>query len=263
MSGATEQPSLLADLRVLWHLLASPVRGKTHGERLESFYRDQAKDYDSFRARMLHGRKELMSWIEFPEAGTWLDVGAGTGHNVFAIGDRARSLKEIHLVDLAPSLLKVASQRAAESELDNVQVHETDATTFSLPESSVDVVTFSYSLTMIPDWFQAIAVAERILKPGGVIAVVDFYVSRKYASSEQAQHAWLRRWFWSLWFASDNVYLSSDHFNMLHRRFIAQRCEERLGKVPYMPMIRAPYYLFLGRKPNNLLVAKDTSHHVQ
>jgi len=34
----------------------------------------------------------------------------------------------------------------------------------------------------IPDWFLAIDNALRILKPGGIIAVVDFYVSR-YSST--------------------------------------------------------------------------------
>ena len=56
------------------------------------------------------------------------------------------------------------------------------------PEAPVDVVTFSYSLTMIPDWFAAIENALRMLRPGGQIGVVDFYVSRKYPA--QPLHLW-------------------------------------------------------------------------
>lgn len=249
MSDFTEQRSLRADIRILWQLLLSPVRGDTHAERLESFYGRQAADYDSFRARMLHGRNELMSWINFPAAAVWVDMGAGTGHNFAVVSDRLDSNGNVHLVDLSKSLLEVARHRVRQADRADVQFHHADATLFELPNASVDVVTFCYSLTMIPDWFEAISVAERILKPGGTIAVADFYVSRKYALQGSRQHPWLSRTFWSLWFAADNVFLSGDHLAMLRRRFDCQRCEESLGSVPYLPLLRAPYYLFLGRKP--------------
>ena len=237
------------DLRVLWHLLAHPVRGNTHAERLESFYGSQAGDYDSFRSRMLHGRRELIESIAFPSGGVWVDLGAGTGENVVHAGDQAAGLKEIHLVDLSPSLLSVASERSRSMSLPNLSTHLADATKFTTGDGTADVVTFSYSLTMIPDWFEAVRNAERMLKPGGTIAVTDFYVSRKYAADEHRQHGWLRRAFWTHWFAADNVYLNGDHAAMLHRCFRPITFHERLGKVPYMPLLKAPYYLFVGRKP--------------
>ncbi|MEL6106500.1 MAG: class I SAM-dependent methyltransferase [Planctomycetota bacterium] len=241
--------SIWSDLRVIWHLIAHPVRGKTHAERLESFYGGQADDYDSFRARMLHGRDELIDMLQFPECGSWVDMGAGTGENVLRARDRTDTLSEIHLVDLSKSLLEVAEKQLGGAGITNAHFHLADATRFDLPSESVDVVSFSYSLTMIPDWFEAVRLAERILKPGGTIAVTDFYVSRKYPSEGHRRHGWLRRNFWTLWFAGDNVYLNGDHASMLHRRFEPQLFDERLGKVPYLPFVRAPYYLFVGTKP--------------
>ena len=244
----TKRKSLGSDLRVLWHLVAHPVRGKSHAERLESFYSGQADSYDSFRSRMLHGRRELIQWIDFPEGGTWVDMGAGTGENVVHAGDAAHKLAEIHLVDLSSSLMKVASERMEKLGLNQAQTHLADATEFSIGAGKADVISFSYSLTMIPDWFEALAMAEAMLKPGGCIAVTDFYVSRKYVSEGWRRHGWLRRAFWTHWFANDNVYLNGDHINMLHRRFTVERFEEHLGKVPYLPFLRAPYYLLIGRK---------------
>ena len=81
-----------------------------------------------------------------------------------------------------------------------------------------------------------------------MIAVTDFYVSRKYAQPKHRQHSWATRWFWPAWFAGDNVYLSSDHCAMLHRKFAVECFSERLGKVPYLPLLRAPYYIFVGKK---------------
>ncbi|TWU44163.1 Ubiquinone/menaquinone biosynthesis C-methyltransferase UbiE [Novipirellula aureliae] len=251
MSEVIKPVSRRSDLRVLWHLLCHPVRGDSHAQRLENFYQGQAGDYDSFRARLLHGRAELLTWIDWPVGGTWVDMGAGTGHNLFSVADQTTQLDRVCLVDLSPSLLEVAKQRVGSEGITNVEIMQADATRVDLPDASVDVVTFSYSLTMIPDWFEAIATAERILKPGGTIAVTDFYVSRKYADAERQQHGWLRRTFWPLWFAADNVFLNGDHLAMLHRRFEPIRCEERQGSVPYLPLLKAPYYLLIARKPMN------------
>ena len=242
--------SWTSDLRVIWHLIAHPVRGRTHGERLESFYGGQADDYDSFRSRLLHGRHELIDNIDFPQGGVWMDVGCGTGDNIIHAGQRTGKLKEIHALDLTPSLLDVAKREVNRAGIENVQYHLADATRFDFPPESVDLITFSYSLTMIPDWFEAIALAERMLRPGGTIAVTDFYVSRKYPEDGHRRHGWCRRTFWKLWFASDNVFLNGDHAAMLHRRFDVQLFSERLGSVPYIPLVRAPYYLFVGTKPS-------------
>jgi S-adenosylmethionine-diacylgycerolhomoserine-N-methlytransferase len=87
-----------------------------------------------------------------------------------------------------------------------------------------------------------------MLKPGGLIGVVDFYVSRKYPQDGLKRHRWFTRTFWPAWFASDNVFLSADHVPFLHRHFDPLHFEERRAKVPYIPFIRVPYYTFVGRK---------------
>jgi S-adenosylmethionine-diacylgycerolhomoserine-N-methlytransferase len=157
-------------------------------------------------------------------------------------------LGKIYVLDLSHSLLEIAKQRVAERDWTNVETVEADATTFQPPGGPVDVVTFSYSLTMIPDWFAALENALAILKPGGTIGVVDFYVSRKYASDGLARHGWWTRSFWPTWFALDNVFPSPDHVPFLHRHFDVLHFEEHRAKVPYIPMSRVPYYLFVGRK---------------
>jgi S-adenosylmethionine-diacylgycerolhomoserine-N-methlytransferase len=238
-----------SDLRVIWHLIARPVKGRTHAERLESFYSGQAEDYDAFRSRLLHGRHELIDRLVFPTGGVWVDLGAGTGENVLRAGQRTAGLNEIVLVDLSPSLLQLAERQLKQAAMRNARCCLADVTQLELPSESVDLVTFSYSLTMIPDWFAAIDNAFRILRPGGTIAATDFYVSRKFAPEDQRQHGWCCRSFWTHWFAADHVCLNADHLAMLRRRFRTERLDERYGKVPYLPLARAPYYVFIGTKP--------------
>ena len=120
----------------------------------------------------------------------------------------------------------------------------------------VDLVTFSYSLTMIPDWFAAMDNANALLAPEGTLGVVDFCVSRKYPTPGLRSNSWLQRTFWPAWFAHDNVFLSSDHVPYLRRRFPIHVLHERLAQVPYVGRLMppVPYYIFVGHAPSS-------SHH--
>jgi len=240
--------SLISDLRVIYHLVAKPVRGKDHASRLESFYGGQAEAYDDFRRRLLQGRAELYTSIPFPEGGVWVDLGGGTGSNLEPLAANIPRAGNIYVVDLCDSLLEVARKRFAARGWSNVEAIHADATTFRPPQGSADVVTFSYSLTMIPDWFGALENALAMLKPGGRIGIVDFYVARKYPSDGLLKHSWFTRSFWPVWFGIDNVFPSPDHLPFLQRHFETEQLVEQRSKVPYMPILRSPYYQFVGRK---------------
>ncbi|MFH1919211.1 MAG: class I SAM-dependent methyltransferase, partial [Planctomycetota bacterium] len=165
---------LLSDLRILYHLAVKPIRGKDHAARMESFYAGQAEAYDDFRKRLLKGRQELWDAIDAPEGGVWVDMGGGTGANVERFGPRIERLGKVYVVDLSASLLEVARKRSDEHGWTNVEAVEADATCYEPAAGPADVVTFSYSLTMIPNWFAALENARAILKPGGLVGVVDF-----------------------------------------------------------------------------------------
>jgi S-adenosylmethionine-diacylgycerolhomoserine-N-methlytransferase len=239
---------LLTDLGVMARIVASPVRGKNHADRLDSFYAGQAHAYDDTRRKLLHGREELYRMIQPPEGGVWLDFGGGTGANLEALGEGVSRLRAARIVDLSSALLAVARKRIEARGWRNVSAVNADVTTYTPDEGQADVITFSYSLTMIPDWFAAIERAHELLKPGGRIGVVDFFVARKYPEAGRARHRWFTRTFFPTWFAFDNVNLSRDHLPFLMRRFKVEHCAERRGPLWGMPLLRVPYYQFIGVK---------------
>jgi S-adenosylmethionine-diacylgycerolhomoserine-N-methlytransferase len=239
----------LSDLKTLFHLAMKRNKGRNHVERLENFYAGQADGYDDFRRRLLHGRRELFSAIPIAGQGVWVDLGGGTGSNFEAFGEQIGKIGKGYVVDLSPSLLSVAKRRISRNGWKNVVVAQDDAAAFRPAEGAADVVTFSYSLTMIPNWFSAVENAWLMLKPGGRIGVVDFYISRKHPATPMKRHGRLTRAFWPLWFGIDNVFLSPDHLPFLSSRFETLHLVENRAKVPYLPFGRAPYYLFIGKKP--------------
>jgi S-adenosylmethionine-diacylgycerolhomoserine-N-methlytransferase len=184
-----------SDLQVLKSMIFADVKGSTQQERLESFYVTQADLYDSYRCRMLHGRFPMINAMPAPKNGVWVDMGGGTGSNLEFFGDKLNHWGKVVVLDLCPSLVETAQKRVTARGWDSfVSVVLGDACDFdcvgmpaagmqalayrkshgptvltvshffSLILGTVDVVTFSYALSMIPDWKAAIRNAFRMLK---------------------------------------------------------------------------------------------------
>lgn len=236
--------SLVSDSLVLMHLIRGQ-RGAdlTHEERLERFYAPQASRYDQFRERLLHGRREILERLAPPPGSRVIELGGGTGRNVEFLGARMLSLERFEIVDICPSLLRHAQERCRRWP-DVAHAVQADVTTYR-PEAPADVVLFSYSLTMIPDWRGALRNAMSMLRPGGMIGVVDFHLP----ADSQPRHHRLSQWFWRNWFAHDGVHLSAEHLPALRSMAEPLFAESRRGNIPYLPGLQAPYYLFIGRKP--------------
>lgn len=227
----------LVDARTLWHLARGMPRAGNHAGRLAAFYGPQADAYDGFRERLLPGRAELLEWLAPRPGERVVELGAGTGRNPFFLGSQVHDLGELMLVDLCQPLLEKARQRWDAAA--NVRVVEADACSWQ-PRLAVDVVYFSYALTMIPAWQSAMANAVAMLRPGGRLGVIDFTVL--------PQQNWMARNFWRGWFAHDGVYLSVEHAASLRRLLPLHELRERSSPVPYLPGLTVPYYLFLGVK---------------
>lgn len=230
---------LAADARILWRLLRGQPKSGSHAERLQAFYAPQADRYDAFRARLLHGRQELIERLDLQPGSRVVELGCGTGSSLARIGERAARFASFEMVDLCPALLEVARQRAVGYE--HIRIIEADATTWQ-PDQPVDCVFMSYALTMIPDWSRVIANAQAMLAPGGRIGVVDFHLPENGSRLGNA--------LWRQWFGHDGVHLSADHLPMLKRLFAELSCTEQRAAVPYLPGFRAPYYLFVGERRN-------------
>ncbi len=248
---------IISDLKTIYHLV-KPTKGSDQSERLESFYRSQSEHYDQFRAKLLPGRKHLFKKMnQYESSGLWADFGSGTGANLdFLTDEQLSSYSGIHLVDLSASLLEKAAEKINQRNLKNVKLLQEDIKAFN-PSERYDVVTFSYSLTMIPQWFIALERAYELLKPGGILAIVDFYVSEKHPMTGLNQHSPWTRNFWPLWFSYDNVFLNADHLPYLLTRFEKIELFEAQFLLPYFPIGQVPYYSFIGRKPQ-----KNKYHHL-
>ena len=233
-----------SDVRILMQMLRGQSRGGTHAERLQAFYAPQATRYDAFRERLLHGRRALIEQLVPGPGADVVELGGGTGRNLAFFGERLTTFGSVTLVDLCPALLEQARKRV--DGMSNVRAVEADATAWQ-PNEPVDCVYFSYSLTMIPDWRAAVDNALAMLKPGGLLGVVDFYVSDADPEPGLIRHGRLSRAFWPRWFGHDGVHLNPGHLRRLRNALPDHSLWEQRANVPYLPGLRVPYYVFVGR----------------
>ena len=237
------------DLRTILAMLRGPGSAASHAGRMEALYRSQADGYDRFRERFLLGREELVLHLAPPPGSTVVEMGGGTGRNLERFGDALESFRAVHLVDLSRPLLEVARERRWRLGWRNVEIVEGDAISWRPPGGEpVDRIYFSYSLTMIPDWFRAADNALAILRPGGLLGAVDFHISRKRPAPGRARNGMLARLFWAAWFGRDDVFPSPDILPYLEARTEPVHLAERRGRIPYLPFLRPPYFVFIGRK---------------
>lgn len=239
---------MIQDMKTILQLVR-PAKGDSIRQRMESFYQHQSKDYDRFREKLLAGRQFMYQQsTKLAAGGTWVDFGAGTGASLDYLDDDVlKNFDKIFLVDVSNSLLEVAKQKIEKRELKNVEVVASEMLDFRPPDFA-DLVTFSYSLTMTPQWYKVLDHTYQILAPEGKIAVVDFYISEKHPMPGLAQHDSVTRHLWPAWFSYDNVFLNPDHLPYLLNKFDKVSLFEGYNRLPVIPLGKVPYYSFIGSK---------------
>jgi S-adenosylmethionine-diacylgycerolhomoserine-N-methlytransferase len=234
------------DLKTILQFIFHKRGGANHRERLENYYVNQAENYDSYREKLLKGRREMFGSIPVKPGMVWVDYGGATGYSLTLFEDLSL-FKKIYIVDLCEPLLQIARQRIDRLNLKNVELVCCPASEFKT-EEPVDLATFSYSLTMIPDWLPTIDNCKKLMAPDGIIGVVDFFVPGKYAEAERMKASWFTRNFWPAWFDDQNVFISSYQLAYLEHKFSRLSLFEAATPLPYfLPNLKVPYFGFIGR----------------
>lgn len=169
-----------------------------HAELMDRVYRVQRHFYDLTRRYFLFGRDTLIRSLQLAPGEHILEVGVGTARNLVKIGEVYPAV-QLYGLDASEEMLKTASckvQRAGIGERTKLAHCLAEALdhrkTFGV-DRPFDVVVFSYSLSMIPSWREALERALENLKPGGSIYIVDFWDQHSYPRwFRRLLKSWLR-----------------------------------------------------------------------
>ena len=150
--------------------------GDSHAALMDRVYRRQRHIYDFTRKYYLFGRDRLIDGLALKPGARVLEVGCGTARNLVRIAKRHPDAKLFGLD--ASSQMLITAERVLEGAAVRaklVQAYAEDLSPSLFDETDLfDVILFSYSLSMIPDWRAALRAAIRALAPDGSLNIVDF-----------------------------------------------------------------------------------------
>lgn len=172
---------------------ARPDEG--HSGLMDAVYRNQRHFYDATRKYYLLGRDRLIDELR-PEPGQRvLEVGCGTGRNMILAARRYPEV-DFYGFDISEMMLETAEQKIRKAGLaDRITLAQGDAANFICRDlfgfEAADRVFYSYCLSMIPCWREALEQGVRALSKDGALHMVDFGQQERLPGAARAV---LGRW---------------------------------------------------------------------
>ena len=149
-------------------------------EEMDEMYRWTRYVYDLSRKYYLLGRDRLLRDMELKPGDRVLEIGCGTARNLVCLA-RWRPDVRCYGLDASTEMLATAAAKVKARGLErritlrHCLAEQLDhAKTFDL-DAPFDAAFFSYSLSMIPTWPQAIDAALANIRRGAAFYVVDFW----------------------------------------------------------------------------------------
>jgi S-adenosylmethionine-diacylgycerolhomoserine-N-methlytransferase len=161
-------------------------------QAMDRMYRYQRYIYDLTRKYYLFGRDKLIKQITIEPNEQILEMGCGTGRNLLLLAKRYPNAS-YYGIDASQEMLNTAQAKLKTKNTQNFPIifqqclaEELDyQKTFGLTKP-FDKIFYSYSLSMIPPWREALEAGLNNLKPNGTLYIVDFSDQRNYP-------AWFRK----------------------------------------------------------------------
>ncbi len=125
-------------------------------------------------------------------AGRTLIVGLGPGFDLLHLPD---SVTEVIAVEPSASMRRAAHDRVTDyAKSRPIRVIDAVAEDLPLADASIDSILFAYVLCTVDDPSRAMAEARRVLRPGGVVAVMEHVRGAPGSWSGRAQRVVSRIW---------------------------------------------------------------------
>ena len=148
--------------------------------RMDRMYRHQRHIYDATRKFFLLGRDGLIERLSLVSGDRVVEIGCGTGRNLVALARRYPGVR-LYGIDASAEMLRTAQRHIHRGGLGgrvwlaHGLGEELDAQAMFGLDRPFDAAVISYALTMIPTWPAVVERAVSQLRPGGRLAVVDFW----------------------------------------------------------------------------------------
>jgi S-adenosylmethionine-diacylgycerolhomoserine-N-methlytransferase len=170
-----------------------------HAAKMDEFYRWRRYVYDITRFYLV-GRDALLFDMQLNSNDGVLEIGCGTSRNLIRLARLSRHIRLFGL-DASTQMLKTGSQKIQTAGFGSrILLKHGFAETFHFRETfgldaPFDLIFFSYSLSMVPNWRPAVDRALNNLAPAGSLVILDFGDGADLPGLlRQLTGTWLRRY---------------------------------------------------------------------
>jgi demethylmenaquinone methyltransferase/2-methoxy-6-polyprenyl-1,4-benzoquinol methylase len=120
-------------------------------------------------------RAQLVARISAGKPERILDVATGTGSVAIALAGRSGA--DVTGIDISESMLARGRERVRAARLEHrIKLQSGRAEELAFPNGCFDAVSFTYLLRYVRDPAATVAELARVLRPGGILASLDFFV---------------------------------------------------------------------------------------
>ncbi|MBT6134700.1 MAG: metalloregulator ArsR/SmtB family transcription factor [Kordiimonadaceae bacterium] len=161
---------------------------KTRDLKAASYFQENAANWDKIRSLYVPERQVEDYLLEITnnlEIETLLDVGTGTGRMLKLFSPHT---KQGIGIDLSHEMLGVARSHLENNAITNMQIRHGDMYDLALMDGSMDLVLFHQVLHFADDPLAAIRETARILRPDGIVIVIDFLPHKNEKLREEHAH---------------------------------------------------------------------------
>lgn len=212
---------------------------------------DRANDYITF-GMARSWRRRLVRWSKVQPGQRVLDCATGTGDLAIEFKKAVGPEGEVIGTDFCKAMLDRAPQKAMEAGLE-VEFRAADVLELPFPDSSFDVCSIAYGIRNVEDPKRALNEMSRVVKPGGVVMVIEtgdsqwplfsqaFDVYCKYvmptigglATGQPEAYRYLNQ--------SSSKFPSREHFVEL------MMATEKFSKVEYLSLLGGASFIYKGQ----------------
>jgi len=153
----------------------------------QEFFASSAGQWDRLRDELFGDRFHLAALAAFAKP-DWTvgDLGCGTGRGSEAL---APFVSRVIAVDASAAMLQAARKRL--QEFDNVELRRGDLEALPIDDAQLDAATLMLVLHHVTEPARALAEVARVLKPGGLLIVVDMLPHDREHYRQQMGHVWM------------------------------------------------------------------------